>query len=111
MWRVVEVLDAIIWRSASPSGPIFLYQDRSIRWEASFCPLFSRFVELRRWDRWLKYPRVEEKFMRVFCFGWVRVCVIFDSSRARIMPRVVTIMAAVFVVVGMVIGGVFVGVM
>lgn len=35
----------------------------------------------------------------------------FESSRARIMPRIVRMMAAVFVVVGMVIGGVFVGVM
>lgn len=67
-------------------------------------------MELRRWDRWLKYPRVVEKFRRVFCFGWVRVCVMFDNSRARMMPRVVTMIAAVFVEVGMVIGGVFVGV-
>lgn len=33
----------------------------------------------------------------------------FESSRARIIPRVVTMMAAVFVMVGMVIGGVFMG--
>lgn len=88
-----------------------MYQDRSIKWEASFCPLCSRFVELRRWVRGLKYPSVEEKFMRVFCFGRVRVCVMFDSSRARRMPRIVMMIAAVFVSVGMVIGGVFVGVM
>lgn len=110
MWKVVEVLVAMSWRSASPSGPIFLYQDRSIRWEASFCPLFRRFVELRRWDRGLKYPSVREKFVRVFCFGWVKVCVMFESSRARIIPRIVTIMAAVFVIIGIVIGGVFVGI-
>lgn len=47
--------------------------------------------------------------MRGFCFGGVRVCVIFESSRARMIPRVVTMMAAVFVMAGMVIGGVFVG--
>lgn len=35
----------------------------------------------------------------------------FASSRARMMPNIVTMMAAVFVRVGMVIGGVFVGVM
>lgn len=33
----------------------------------------------------------------------------FESSRARMIPRVVTIMAAVFVTTGMVIGGVFMG--
>lgn len=33
----------------------------------------------------------------------------FSSSRARIIPRAVTMMAAVFVRMGMVIGGVFVG--
>lgn len=62
MWRGVEVLAAIICRSASPSGPIFLYQERSIRWEAIFCPLFSRLVVLERCVRRLKYPREEEKF-------------------------------------------------
>lgn len=62
VWKVVEVLVAISWRSASPSGPIFLYQDRSIRCRASFCPLFSRPVEVRRWVRGLKYPNEEEKF-------------------------------------------------
>lgn len=33
----------------------------------------------------------------------------FESSRARMIPRIVRMMAAVFVAVGMVIGGVFVG--
>lgn len=33
----------------------------------------------------------------------------FESSRARIMPRIVMVIAAVFVSVGMVIGGVFIG--
>lgn len=86
-----------------------MYQDRSIRWDAIFCPLFSRFVEAGRWDKGLKNPNEVEKFMRVVCFGGVRVWVMFESSRARMMPRVVTMMAAVFVSVGMVIGGVFVG--
>lgn len=40
--RVVEVLAALSCRVASPSGPIFLYQDRSIRWDAIFCPVVSR---------------------------------------------------------------------
>lgn len=35
--------------------------------------------------------------------------VMFESSRARAMPRMVTRIAAVFVTRGMVIGGVFVG--
>lgn len=35
---VVEVLVAVICRLASPSGPTFLYHDRSIKWLASFCP-------------------------------------------------------------------------
>lgn len=111
VWKVVEVLVAMSCRSASPSGPIFLYQDRSIRCEAIFCPLFSRFVELRRCISGLKYPSVDEKFRRVVCFGWVKVCVMFESSRARIAPRTVTIIAVVFVSMGMVIGGVFAGVM
>lgn len=59
---MVEVLDAVSCRLASPSGPTFLYQDRSVRWVAIFCPVFRRFVEHRRWVRMLKYPRVEEKF-------------------------------------------------
>lgn len=33
----------------------------------------------------------------------------FESSRARIMPKIVMMIAVVFVSVGMVIGGVFVG--
>lgn len=37
------------------------------------------------------------------------MCVIFDSSRARIMPKIVTIMAVVFMSGGIVMGGVFVG--
>lgn len=108
--RVVEVLVARSCRSASPSGPIFLYQDRSIRCEANFCPLFSRFVEVRRCVRGLKNPNEVEKFDAIFCFGWVRVWVKFDSSRAKIIPMAVTTRAAVFVRVGMVMGGVFVGV-
>lgn len=35
----------------------------------------------------------------------------FESSRARMIPRIVTMMAAVFVIVGIVIGGVFMGMM
>lgn len=45
----------------------------------------------------------------MLCLGWVRVWVMFMSSRARVMPRIVTRIAAVFVSVGMVIGEVFVG--
>lgn len=41
---MVEVLVAMSCKSAMPSGPIFLYQDKSIRWEASFCPLSRSFV-------------------------------------------------------------------
>ena len=37
------------------------------------------------------------------------MCVMLESSRARMMPMIVTMMAAVFVSVGIVIGGVFVG--
>lgn len=54
VWKEVEVLVAMSCKLASPSGPIFLYQDRSIRREAIFCPLFSSFVEARRCIRWLK---------------------------------------------------------
>lgn len=52
---------------------------------------------------------MEEKFRDVVCFGWVRVWAMFESSRAKMMPRVVTMIAVVFVSVGMVIGSVFVG--
>lgn len=45
----------------------------------------------------------------MFCLGCVRVWVMFDSSSARMIPRIVTKMAAIFVTVGMVMGGVFVG--
>ena len=69
MWRGVGVLVIVSWRLASPSGPIFLYQDKSIRWEAIFCPLFSEIKELRRCIRGLKYPSIEEKFRYGVCFG------------------------------------------
>lgn len=54
LWRVVEVLVAIVCKLARPSGPAFLNQDRSIRWLAIFCPVFNRLMELRRWVRGLK---------------------------------------------------------
>ncbi len=66
---MVEVLIAMSCKSVSPSGPIFLYQERSIRWEAIFCPLFSRLVVLGRCIRGLKYPKEEEKFRWGFCLG------------------------------------------
>lgn len=47
--------------------------------------------------------------MKGVCFGRVSVCVVFESSRARIIPRAVMMIAVVFVMSGMVIGGVFVG--
>lgn len=59
---MVEALAAMVCRSASPSGPIFLYQERSTRWLAIFCPEFSRARELGRWVKGLKYPSVREKF-------------------------------------------------
>lgn len=108
---MVEVLAAMVCRLASPSGPIFLYQDKSTRWLAIFCPELSRVRELGRWVRGLKYPNVREKFEYGFCLGWVRVWVVAVSSRARMMPAVVTRMAAAFVSGGIVIGGVCVGVM
>lgn len=45
----------------------------------------------------------------MFCFGLTKVWVKFVSSSARITPRVVTIRAAVLVIVGIVIGGVLFG--
>lgn len=109
VWAVVEVLDARSCVFASPSGPSFLYQNRSMRCKAIFCPVSSAFMGVMRWVSRLKYPKEEEKFRQLFCFGCVRVWAMFDSSRARRAPRMVTIMAAVFVMMGMVIGGVFVG--
>ena len=46
----------------------------------------------------------------MFCLGCVRAWVMFDNSSARMMPMIVTRMAAVFVIMGMVIGEVFVGI-
>ena len=48
VWKEVAVFDAIICRLASPSGPISLYQERSIRWEAMFWPLLNSFVVMNR---------------------------------------------------------------
>lgn len=45
---MVAVLDAVSCRLASPSGPSILYQERSIRWEAMFCPPLRKLVMLRR---------------------------------------------------------------
>lgn len=70
---MVEALVAISCRLASPSGPSFLYQDRSIRWEAMFWPPLRRFVVLRRCTRGLKYPSDVEKFEKRPCF--VRIMV------------------------------------
>lgn len=109
--NVVEVLVAVTCRLARPSGPVFFSHDRSTRWLAIFCPEFNRKVELRRWVKRLKYPSEEEKFKRLFCLGWVVVWVEAESSRARMIPRVVASKAAVFVSRGIVIGGVCVGVM
>lgn len=44
----MAVLVAVSCRLASPSGPSILYQDRSIRWEAMFCPPLRKLVMLRR---------------------------------------------------------------
>lgn len=62
VWAIVEVLDARSCVLASPSGPSFLYQKRSMRCKAIFCPLFSAFMGVMRWMSRLKYPREEEKF-------------------------------------------------
>lgn len=45
----------------------------------------------------------------MFCFGLVRVWVKLVISNARMMPRTVMVRAAVFVVIGMVMGGVLFG--
>lgn len=67
-WKRVAVLVAISCKWASPSGPIILYQERSIRCEAMVCPPLSKLVMLRRWARGLKYPREVEKFEKGVCF-------------------------------------------
>ena len=108
--RVMALLAATC-SSARPSGPIFLSQERSIRCRAMFCPFSRRVLEQNRWIRGLKYPSREEKFTRGFGFGWAGVRVMFESSRARMTPRIVTRMAAILVTRGIVIGGVLVGVM
>lgn len=52
-----------------------------------------------------------EKFERGFCLGRIRVWAIFDSSSARIIPSAVTIIAVILMGRGIVIGGVFAGIM
>ena len=44
----MEALVVVSCMLANPSGPNSLYQDRSMRWEAMFCPPVSRFVTLNR---------------------------------------------------------------
>lgn len=44
----MEILDAVSCRLANPSGPSILYQDRSIRCEAIFCPPLKILVMLKR---------------------------------------------------------------
>lgn len=61
LWREVEISDDVRCRSANPSGPNFLYQDRSISWVAIFWPGWRRFKELDRCIRGLKKPREDEK--------------------------------------------------
>lgn len=54
---------------ACPPGPIFCYQDRSVRCEAIiFCLPFTSSGELRWCLGGLKYPNVEEKFREVLFF-------------------------------------------
>lgn len=106
---MVEALAAVNCRLARPSGPIFLYQDKSTRCEAIFWPPARRLVVLRRCIRGLKYPRDVEKFDRCPCFVRIMVWVIFEISRARIIPRTVTRMAVILMYRGIVVGGVFIG--
>lgn len=103
------VLAASVCRLAKPSGPRSLYHERSIRWEAMFWPPFSDWVTLKRCVRGLKYPREVEKFERGVCFVKIRVWATFESSRARIMPRAVTVRAVILMDRGIVMGGVFGG--
>lgn len=50
-----------------------------------------------------------EKFEKWPCFVRIMVWVIFEISRARAIPRTVTIIAVILMYRGIVIGGVFVG--
>lgn len=106
---MVEALDAVSCKLASPSGPSILYQDRSIRWEAIFCPPLRNLVMLKRWTRGLKYPREVEKFDSDVCFVRMCIWVVFEISRAMAIPRAVTTRAVILMDSGMVVGGVFVG--
>lgn len=58
---MVATLAADICRLARPSGPSSLYQERSTRWEAMFCPPVRNVFMLRRCVKGLKYPREIEK--------------------------------------------------
>lgn len=71
---------------------------------------FREFAMVSRWIRGLKYPRDVEKFEKVVCLVRMRVWVIFDISRAMAIPRTVTTMAVILMDSGMVMGGVFEGV-
>lgn len=74
-----------------------------------FWPPFREFVMLSRWIRGLKNPRDVEKFEKGVCFVRIRVWVIFEISRARAIPRAVTRIAVILMDKGIVVGGVFVG--
>lgn len=52
-----------------------------------------------------------EKFEKGPCFVRMWVCAIFEISRASRMPRTVTSMAVILMYRGMVVGGVFIGMM
>lgn len=93
----------------SPFGPIFSYQDRSIRCVAMFWLNFRFIIGNERCIRVLKYASEFEKLWMLEDF--LVLFTIIISSKASSRPRIVIASAMVLVCVGMVVGGVFNGVM
>lgn len=71
---------------------------------------FREFVMLRWWIRGLKNFSDVEKFEKEVCFVRIRVWVIFEIFRVRVIFRVVIIMVVILMDSGIVVGGVFVGI-
>ena len=89
-------------------GPMFSYQIRSVRCVAVF---WLNFRLRRVSERWIKVLKYINKFEKVWIFdGFVLLLVIVISSRARVKPMIVMINADSFIWWGMVICGVFIGV-
>lgn len=103
-----EVVIGVICDLLSPFGPTFSYQDWSIRCVAMFWLNFKFTIGSERCIRVLKYASEFEKLWVLEGF-WVLFTIVI-SSKASSRPRIVTVSAVILMYVGIVVGGVFNGV-